>query len=115
MIAAMIEEAQHMSQIGIDLPPDAYQRLREQAEKAGKSPEVLTRERMEVSLRAREGDRVRTARQVLEAAGRVRPSSDSLCRKIVPGVTLEVVRAAMTQASGLSLSDIISNQRGLKT
>lgn len=104
-----------MSQIVIDLPPDTYRRLREQADKAGKAPEALTRELIEVSLLAREGDQVRTARQVLEAAGRLRTLSDSLRRRIIPGVTLDEVRTAISQAGGPSLSEIISNQRGLKT
>lgn len=104
-----------MSQIVIDLPPDTYRRLRERANEAGKAPEALTRELIEASLRAREGNGVRTTRQVLETAGRVRPLSDYLRGKIISGVTLDEVRAAISRAGGPSLSDIVSNQRGLKT
>ncbi|MCD4739241.1 MAG: hypothetical protein K8R89_08280, partial [Anaerolineae bacterium] len=53
-----------------------------------------------------------TARQVLLAAGRIRPLSDNLRKKSAPGVTLEEIRTSLTQAGGPSLSEIVLEQRG---
>ncbi|MFB0534662.1 MAG: hypothetical protein ACETWR_06740 [Anaerolineae bacterium] len=103
-----------MSTIVIDIPPETYERLEEQARKAGKAPETLTRELLETALQAREEARPRTAREVLQALGRVRPLSETLRSKIIPGVTLDEVRIALTHAAGPSLSEIILEQRGPK-
>ena len=103
-----------MSTIVIDIPPETYERLEEQARKAGKAPEALTRELLETALQAREVARPRTAREVLQALGRVRPLSETLRSKIIPGVTLDEVRIALTHAAGPSLSEIILEQRGPK-
>jgi hypothetical protein len=46
--------------------------------------------------------------------GRIRPLSQTLRRKIIPGVTLEEVRAALTRANDLPLSELILEQRGQK-
>jgi hypothetical protein len=40
--------------------------------------------------------------------------SEELRKKIIPGVTLEEVRAALDAAGGPSLSEIIDEQRGRK-
>ena len=103
-----------MSTIVIDLPPEICKRLEDQARRAGKAPEVLTRELLETALQAREELRPRTAREVLQAAGRVRSLSETLRCKIIPGVTLDEVRTALTQAAGPSLTEIILEQRGPK-
>lgn len=103
-----------MSTIVIDIPPEIYSRLQNEARKAGKSPEVLTRELLEMSLRAREGAGQTTAREVLQASGRTRTLGHSLRRKIIPGVTLDEVRASLTNAGGPPLSEIILRQRGPK-
>ena len=104
-----------MSTILIDLPAETYKRLEDQARRAGKPPEAFTREVLELALQAREQVQPRTARDVLTAMGRVRPLSETLRRKIIPGVTLDEVRAALTGASGPSLSEIILRQRGPKS
>ena len=49
-----------------------------------------------------------------QATGRVRPLSDALRRQIIPGVTLDEVRKALSQSAGPGLSDIIDEQRGPK-
>ena len=101
-----------MHTIHIDLSPEAYKRLEEQAHKAGQAPEALGRKLLETALQEREAAQPRTAREVLQAAGRVRPLSATLRSKIIPGVTLNEVRAALTQAAGPSLSELICKQRG---
>ena len=103
-----------MSTLVIDLPPETYKRLAEQALRAGKAPEALTRELLEAALEIGEEVQPKTAREVLHAAGRTRSLSDTLRRKLIPGVTLEEVRLALTQATGPSLSELILEQRGSK-
>jgi hypothetical protein len=91
-----------------------YHRLQELAKEAGKTPELLTREIVEGALRERTSPAhptPGTAREILEAAGRVRSLSPSLRERIIPGVTLEEVRTALDEAGGLPLSAIILRQR----
>ncbi len=101
-----------MSTITIDLPPETYTRLTAQAHRLGQAPEVLSRTLLETALAAYEAATPPTAREVLEAAGRLRPLSAALHQKIIPGVTLDEVRALLAQAAGPALSDIIHMQRG---
>jgi hypothetical protein len=103
-----------MATIIIDLPLDIYKRLEAQARRTGQAPEVLSRELLETALQAQEATPSPTVRDVLHAAGRLRPLSATLRRKIIPGVTLDEVRTILTQATGPSLSDIIREQRGAK-
>lgn len=103
-----------MSTLIIDLPPETYKRLETQARKAGKAPEALTLEFIETTLKAREGVPSLTAQELLQASGRARPLSPALRRKIIPGVTLDEVRGAVSRAAGPLLSEIILTQRGSK-
>ncbi|MDP2937082.1 MAG: hypothetical protein Q8O86_11400 [Dehalococcoidia bacterium] len=103
-----------MSTIVINVPQETYRRLQEEARKAGKAPEVLTRELLEISLQAREESRQRTARGILQASERARPLGERLRNKIIPGVTLDEVRESLTKAGGPPLSEIVLTQRGAK-
>lgn len=103
-----------MSAITIDIPPEVYRQLEEEARKAGKAPEDLTRELLEAALHAREEVEKGKMREALQATGRLHLLSEALRRKIIPGVTLDEVRKALAQAGGPSLSEIISEQRGPK-
>ncbi|MBI3989867.1 MAG: hypothetical protein HY347_09660 [candidate division NC10 bacterium] len=103
-----------MSTLIIDVPPEIYKRLEAEARKVGKAPEILTLEFIETALKAREAASSQTARELLQASGRVRPLSPALRRKIIPGVTLDEVRRAVSRAAGPSLSEIILTQRGPK-
>ena len=103
-----------MSTLIIDLPQETYERLEAQARKVGKAPETLTLEFIETALKAEEGTPSRTARELLQASGRIRPLSPALRRKIIPGVTLDEVRRMVSRAAGPSLSEIILRQRGPK-
>jgi hypothetical protein len=101
-------------EITVHLSLIPYHRLQELAQRAGKTPETLTREILERALEERTPTTEATppsARQILEAAGRVRLLSRTLQQKIIPGVTLEEIRSALQQAEGPSLSDIILRQR----
>ena len=106
--------ADNMSTITIDLPLETYKQLEAQARRTGQDPVTLSRELLESALQAREAAQPRTAREVLQAAGRVRPLSTTLRNRIIPTVTLEEVRMILRQAAGPSLSEIIQEQRGTK-
>jgi plasmid stability protein len=54
-----------MSTIVIDLPPETYKRLEEQARRLGQSPEVLSRALLEAALSSSEVTPSKTARAVL--------------------------------------------------
>ncbi len=94
------------------IPQETYRRVAQQARKMGKAPDEWTREVIETALRMREQIRPQTTTEVLQAAGRVRPLSEALRQKIIPGVTLDEVRSALSEAIGPSLSEIIVEQRG---
>jgi predicted DNA-binding protein len=103
-----------MSTIMIDLPTETYKRLQYQARRAGKPPEIFMRDVLESALQVSEQASPTTTREVLAAMGRIRLLSPTLRRKIIPGVTLEEVRAALTRANDPPLSELILEQRGKK-
>jgi hypothetical protein len=90
-----------------------YHRLQELARQAGKTTESLTREIVERALQETTSPATtpRTARQILETAGRTRSLGPALQEKIIAGVTLEEVRTALDKAGGPPLSEIILQQR----
>jgi len=101
-------------EITVRLPLVPYHRLQTLARQAGKTPESLTREIVERALEEPQSPTLctpPTAREILEAAGRVRPLSPALRKRIIPGVTLEEVQAALDKAGGPPLSEIILRQR----
>jgi len=104
-----------MNTIMIDLPPETYKRLEEQAHRTGQAPEALGRKLLETALQEWGTTRPRTAREILQATGRTRSLSATLRDKIIPGVTLDEVRTILSQTSGPSLSEIINEQRGMKS
>ena len=63
-------------------------------------------------MTTREWPRPRTTTEVLQVAGRIRQLSEALRQKIIPGVTLDEVRSALSEATGPSLSEFILEQRG---
>jgi predicted DNA-binding protein len=103
-----------MNTIVIDIPPETHKRLEAQARREGKTLKALTRELIETALQTCEGAGPKTALEVLQSAGRVHPLSETLRRKIIPGVTLDEVRKALSQAAGPSLSELVVEQRGPK-
>ena len=104
-----------MSTIVIDIPAETYKLLKVQAYRAGKAPEIFTRELVESALQVREETQLMSAREVLLAMGRTRALSKTLRRKIIPGVTLEEVRATLSEAATPSLSECVLDQRGPKS
>jgi hypothetical protein len=102
-----------MNTITIDLPPETYKRLEDQAHRTGQAPEALGRKLLETALQAWEIPRSRTTRDLWQATGRTRSLSATLRDKIIPGVTLDEVRTILSRTTGPSLSDIINEQRGI--
>ncbi len=102
-----------METLVVRLSSEAYQALQERAAREGKSPEALSGEVLEKAL-AEGSDGALTPREVLEAAGRVRPLGPGLRQRIIPGVSLEQVRKSLSETEGPSLSTIIMEQRGPK-
>ena len=98
--------------MAVYIPQETYRRVAQQARKMGKAPDEWTREVIETALQSREQTHPRTTTEALQAAGRIRPLSEALRRKIIPGVTLDEVRSALSEATGPSLSEIIVEQRG---
>lgn len=106
-----------MSTLNLKLPPQVYRRLREEAARLGKPPQVVAQEwlveRLASPPTAPSTDRER-ARQALRAAGLLTELGPSLRKLADPTVRLEDVRAALNRAGGKSLSEIILEQRGPK-
>ena len=105
-----------MVALNLKLPPHVYRRLREEAARLGKSPQVVAQEwiveRPTPSPAAVSSDRER-ARQALRAAGLLTELGPNLRRLADPTVRLEDVRTALNRAGGgKSLSEIILEQRG---
>jgi hypothetical protein len=103
-----------VSTIVIALAPDTHRALEDQANRVGKSPEELSRELIERGLQAIDTPPIPTARDVLTRAQRVSTLSESMRRRIIPDISLDDIRAALSKASGPPLSEIIIEQRGGK-
>ena len=104
-----------MNILEIDLPTETRRRLEAQALREGKTVHELTRELIESGLRSCAESKPQTTKEILQSMGLLSSLSEELRKKIIPGVTLEEVRAALTAAGGPSLSEIIMEQRGPKT
>lgn len=103
-----------MNILEIDLPTETRRRLEAQALREGKTVHELTRELIESGLRSCAESKPQTTKEILQSMGLLSSLSEELRKKIIPGVTLEEVRAALTAAGGPSLSEIIDEQRGRK-
>lgn len=104
-----------MNLVEIELPPDVRQRLEAQARQRGKTISEMGRELIESGLRGCPEAAPRTAVEILRAMGRLSTLSDDMRKMIIPGVTIDEVRDALSAAGGPSLSEIIDEQRGPKT
>jgi hypothetical protein len=99
-----------MTTLTMELPPEIYHRLREEAERLGKPPQVVAQEWLVERLT---GDRGK-ARQALQSAGLLTELSPHLSELADSTVRLEDVRAALARAGGKPLSEIVLEQRGPK-
>lgn len=103
-----------MNPIEINLPIEIRRRLETQARLQGKTINELTGELIESALRTCAEVEPKTTKEVLQSMGRLGSLSENLRNKIIPGVTLDEVRAAISKGNGRSLSEIIDEQRGRK-
>ena len=106
-----------MTVLTVQLSPEAYQRLREEAVRLGKSPQAVAAEwlveKLNLPAAASAGDR-ELARQTLRAAGLLAELGPHLRERADPTVRLEDVNEALGRAGGKPLSEVVLEQRGAK-
>jgi predicted DNA-binding protein len=103
-----------MSRITVELSPEVYDRLAAHAKEKGTTPAEFAKELMEQSLENKAVKPKRTARELLEEAGMVRPLGDELRKLMIPDVTLDEVIEILSSTNGPSLTEILDEQRGPK-
>ncbi len=104
-----------MATLTLQLPHRAYRQLCEQADRLGKSPQWIAQEWLieRLDALASEPDTERAQVQAaLRAAGLLAEMSPGLRELANPAVPLEEIEAALTQATGPALSEMILEQRG---
>ena len=106
-----------MATLILELPPEAYHRLHEEANRLGKLPQVVAQEwlieRLSVLIPASDNAR-ETVRRALRAAGLLVERSQRIQRHTDRQVRLEDVEASLARVGGKPLSEIILEQRGPK-
>ncbi len=106
-----------MTKLSLELPPELYHRLREEATRQGKSPQAVAQEwlaeRLALVDEVLNGGR-KQVRAVLRAAGLLTELGPTLLAKADPTVRLEEVQEALHRAEGKPLSEIILEQRSLR-
>jgi predicted transcriptional regulator len=106
-----------MKALTLELQPEMYRRLYEIAARLGKPPQVMAQEwlveRLTLPITTRDSDREK-ARQALNTAGLLTELSPNLRQFADPTVRLEDVSAALGQAGGKTLSEIVLEQRGAR-
>lgn len=107
-----------MTALILDLPPDLYARLHEEAVRQGKPPEGIAREWLAERLSPPPTtDQRAAARAALHVAGLLvaEPIDEGLRASITgPELSVESVGAALERTGGPPLSTIIIEQRGPK-
>ena len=106
-----------MTVITLELPPEVYRRLHEEAARLGKPPQIVAEEwlaeRLAPPTAASDSERERV-RRALRAAGLLTELGPNLRRLADPTVHLEDVSAALGRAGGKTLSEMVLEQRGNK-
>ena len=106
-----------MTTLTLELPPEAYRRLHEEAHRQGKSPQLVAQEwlieRLSPLNPAPDSTREQV-RRALRAAGLLVGLSPDLRRRADPTVQPEDVEASLARAGGKPLSEIVLEQRGPK-
>ena len=106
-----------MTNLTVELPPEIYRRLHEEASRQGKSPQLVAQEwlieRLSPLPPAPNSNREQV-RLALRAAGLLVELSPDLRLRADPTVHLEDVEASLARAGGKPLSEIVLEQRGPK-
>lgn len=106
-----------MTTLTLELPPEVYRRLHEEADRLGKPPQIIVQEWLVERLTSpapTPGSDREKAQQALRAAGLLVNPSPDLRVRVGPTVHLEDVEAALARAGGKPLSKIVLEQRGPK-
>jgi hypothetical protein len=106
-----------MTTLTVELPPEAYRRLHEEADRQGKSPQLVAQEWLIERLsplRSTPDSTREQGRLALRAAGLLVDLSPDLRQRADPTVHLEDVEASLARAGGKPLSEIVLEQRGPK-
>ena len=104
-----------MSQLTINLPQEAFERLRREAERAGKPVETLASQLLSDRLPPAALSERERAREVLRVAGLLAESTpEMLAIAAQSTATLAEVQAAFARVGGQPLSEVVSEQRGPK-
>lgn len=105
-----------MTALELELPPDLHDRLRREADRQGKSVEIVAQEML--AERLAPPDEMSEREQVTEAlraAGLLAElSPEEKQRAAQCTTTLEEVRAALDRAGGKPLSELVLEMRGPK-
>jgi len=113
-VGVLVREKE-MAVLTLKLAPETYRRLREEAVRLGKSPQVVAEEWLVERLvppTAVPGSERERARQAFRAAGLLTALGPNLRRMADPAVRLEDVSAALGRAGGKTLGEIVLEQRG---
>jgi hypothetical protein len=104
-----------MATLIMELPPEVYRRLHEEADRLGKPPQIVAQELLVEQLSTRaaaSGDDRGRVRQALEAARLLTELSPNLSELADPSVRLEDIQAALGRSGDRMLSEIVLEQRG---
>jgi len=106
-----------MTMLTLELPPEAYRRLHEEANRRGKTPQLVAQEwlieRLSPPSPTLDSPREQV-RLALRAAGLLVDLGPDLRLRADPTVYLEDVEASLARAGGKPLSEIVLEQRGPK-
>jgi hypothetical protein len=103
-----------MTTVTLDLAPDTYHRLSEEAHRRGKPIEPVAEALLAERLAAPTSERER-ATEVLRAAGLLtEPGPEMKGRAARSTAKLDEVQAALAKGTGKTLSEIVIEQRGPK-
>jgi len=106
-----------MTTLTLELTPEVYRRLHEEADRLGKPPHVVVQEwlteRLSAPLPGSDSEREKV-RQALRTAGLLVEQYPRLRRYVDQKVCLEDVAASLARVGGKPLSEIVLEQRGPK-
>jgi hypothetical protein len=103
-----------MKTVVLNLDPKLYEQVSAEAKARGQAMEEYSRELFESAFENRRKSSKQTARELLEAAGMLRPLGDELRKLITSDVSLDEIVEETSKAGGPSLSEILDEQRGPK-
>lgn len=104
-----------MTTLTLELSPKVYRRLREQADRLGKTPQLIAEELLAERLTPQplaSGNSREKVRDILRAAGLLSELSPALRARADATVRLADVEASLRRRDGAPLSEIVLEQRG---